>query len=58
MRPLFCSLASDITLHERRRDLYAYAFSYHDGQSNGGGPSLLVLVAILPHIVTAEVHIG
>lgn len=36
----------------------AYAFSYHDGQSKGGGPSLLILVAILLHILAAEMHNG
>lgn len=35
-----------------------YAFSHHDGQSKGGGPSLLVLVAIFPHLLIAERHHG
>lgn len=36
----------------------ACAFSHHDGQSKGGGLSLLVLVAILPHLLKAGLHDG
>lgn len=46
-------------LHYKQRVItLAYAFSHHDGQSKGGGPSLLVLVAILPHLLRAERHHG
>lgn len=34
------------------------AFSHHDGQSKGGGLSLLILVAILPHLLEAALHVG
>lgn len=37
---------------------FACAFSHHDGQSKGGGLSLLILVAILPHRLKAELHVG
>lgn len=36
----------------------ACACSHHVGQSKGGGLSLLILVAILPHRLRAEVHVG
>lgn len=34
------------------------AFAHHDGQSKGGGLSLLILVAILPHLPDAALHVG
>lgn len=36
----------------------ACEFAHHVGQSKGGALSLLILVAILPHLLIAEVHDG
>lgn len=40
-----------VSAHDKTRHVNpACGYSHHDGQSKGGGPSLLVLVAILIHL--------
>lgn len=62
-RPASASRRAAARLHAGSRDRPAAtalprAFTHHVGQSNGGGLSLLILVAILPHRLKAALHAG